>query len=476
LFGGGCVGQDRGRDAGLGRVRRTPLGVMLPDPAGLLAALGDPEAVLLEDGHQGFAILALGVRGKVLARPGGPFHAEGRKGSRVVAATGFSGLREALAWAGSQRTPAFGYVGYPFAARIEELPLRSDARPDVALLVPGLVLRVDLRRGGAAEVLEVGGPPDAELLRQVVRAAQGPLPPVPAAPSHARVHVPDLDRHRQAVEQARRAIWLGEAFQIVVGRPFRITGAGEALAAYRRLRAIRASYGGYVHVGGVHLCSASPELLVARRGRLIRTMPIAGTRPRGLHGQSDRRLRRELLADPKERAEHAMLLDLGRNDLGRVAEWGSVRVGAAFRVYTHPTVLHITSHVHARLRRERDSVDLLAAVFPAGTVSGAPKVRAMELIHELEEDPRGPYAGAFGYLAPQGDVRLAITLRTAVYPAGDGGDAEVWAGGGIVAHSVAERESQEIVAKASTVLAAAWPEAQWSGGAVDWRPSLSVGR
>lgn len=192
-------------------------------------------------------------------------------------------------------------------------------------------------------------------------------------------------------------------------------------------------------------------------------MPIAGTRPRGASAAEDRRLRAELLSDPKERAEHAMLLDLGRNDLGRVARYGSVEVTSAFRVYAHPTVLHITSHVVGILRPDLDSIDLVASVFPAGTVSGAPKVRAMELIGELENDPRGPYAGAFGYVQIDGPTRLAITLRTAVFQDGQGDlAAEVWAGGGIVTRSDPEAEGREIHAKAGTVLRTVWPDARWT--------------
>jgi anthranilate synthase component 1 len=446
------------RDAGLGPARRLVEGVRVHDPVALLRALGDPECVLLEDGHQAFAILALAPRARVVARPGRGYRVEVGRRVEVVEDTGPAGLRRALDLAGARRYPAFGLIGYPFAARVERLPLGADERPDVALLVPGLVLRIDVRGGGEVSVLGEGS--DETALAEVVRAARRlALRPAPAAalPAAARVVLPDLDGHRASVVRAIDHIRHGEAFQIVVGRPFRVERPGAPLDAYDRLRVHRAGYGGYVHIGGLHLASASPELLVARRGRRVRTMPIAGTRPRGRNAAEDRRLRAELLADPKERAEHAMLLDLGRNDLGRVARYGSVRVTSAFRVGVHPTVLHITSHVEARLAAGRDSVDLLAAVFPAGTVSGAPKVRAMELIAELEDDARGPYAGAFGYLSADGATRLAITLRTAVFAAEQGDVAEVWAGGGITARSDPAVEAIEIQAKARTVLGRCWP-------------------
>ncbi len=448
------------RDGGLGGGGRRLPDVRIVDPVAVLKALGDPEAVLLEDGRQAFAILAMAPKARIVARPGGAYAVEVGGVRHSVDGRGADGLRRALVLAGAERQPAFGLLGYPFAARIERLPLVPDQRPDVAFIVPGLLLRIDVRSGGAVTVLNDEA--DEAALRALVAAARavegagaGPSGRQAAGP---RLIAPDLRSHRQSVLRAIEEIRRGECFQIVVGRPFRVERPGRALDAYDRLRVHRAGYGGYLHIAGVRLASASPELLAARRGRRIRTMPIAGTRPRGRDRAEDRRLRAELLADPKERAEHAMLLDLGRNDLGRVARYGSVAVSSAFRVGVHPTVLHITSHVGATLARGKDSVDLVAAVFPAGTVSGAPKVRAMELIAELEGLARGPYAGAFGYLAADGPTRLAITLRTAVFAADEPGLAEVWAGGGIVFRSDPEAEAVEIQAKARTVLGSAWPD------------------
>ncbi|MCL6595439.1 MAG: anthranilate synthase component I family protein [Firmicutes bacterium] len=447
------------RDAGLGGGVGPLAGVRVADPVALLRALGDPECVLLEDGRQSFAVLALAPKARIVARPGRPFEVEAGGRVHALAEAGPEGLRRALALAGAERRPAFGLLGYPFAARVERLPLIPDARPDVALMRPGLLLRIDGGRGGEVTLLEE--PADEAALAAVREAARaltaGTAPAAGAPPARARVLLPDPEEHREAVRRAIAYVREGEAFQIVVGRPFRVEVPGPALDAYDRLRVHRAGYGGYVHLAGLHLASASPELLVARRGRRVRTMPIAGTRPRGAGPAEDRRLRAELLADPKERAEHAMLLDLGRNDLGRVARFGSVAVTSAFRVGMHPTVLHITSHVQATLAADKDSVDLVAAVFPAGTVSGAPKVRAMELIAELEGEPRGPYAGAFGYLAADGPARLAITLRTAVFAREHPDLAEVWAGGGIVFRSDLEAEGREIQAKARTVLGSCWP-------------------
>lgn len=459
-----AVRREGRRDAGLGYGGVRLPNIRIGNPAVLLAALGDPEAVLLEDGKQAFSVLALAPRARVLAYPRGAFRA-GRIGEeQEIREAGLEGLRKAMRIAGADRVPAFGYIGYSFAARVEDLPLRTDdTRPDVALMVPGLLLRVDHRAGGEVTLLTPRDEVDEAALADVRRAAASRPGMVSRGPVGAEIVAPDLENHREAVERAREFIRQGETFQIVLARPFRIRGAGDALSAYDRLRAHHANYGGYVHVSDMHLSSASPELLVARRGRRIRTMPIAGTRPRGASAAEDRRLRAELLSDPKERAEHAMLLDLGRNDLGRVARYGSVEVTSAFRVYAHPTVLHITSHVVGILRPDLDSIDLVASVFPAGTVSGAPKVRAMELIGELENDPRGPYAGAFGYVQIDGPTRLAITLRTAVFQDGQGDlAAEVWAGGGIVTRSDPEAEGREIHAKAGTVLRTVWPDARWT--------------
>ena len=468
------------RDGGLGPGGRRLEGVRITDPVAVLRLLGDPEAVLLEDGRQAFAILALAPRARIVAHPGRPYEVDVDGRRQVIAEPGTAGLRRALALAGAGWRPAFGFLGYPFAARVERLPLVADDRPDVALLVPGLVVRIDVRGGG--EVTVVGDDPDPGALSALAESARVAADGrgVGRAPvTRARLVMPDMEAHRQSVLAAIEEIRRGECFQMVVGRPFRVEAPGPALDAYDRLRVHRAGYGGYVHVAGIRLASASPELLVARRGRRIRTMPIAGTRPRGQDRAADRRLRQELLADPKERAEHAMLLDLGRNDLGRVARYGSVRVTSAFRVGVHPTVLHITSHVAADLARGRDSVDLVAAVFPAGTVSGAPKVRAMELIAALEGMARGPYAGAFGYLAGEGATRLAITLRTAVFAESAPDLAEVWAGGGIVVHSDPAAEAVELQAKARTVLGSAWPDLLDGSGGLAGRalaPVASAGR
>jgi len=195
----------------------------------------------------------------------------------------------------------------------------------------------------------------------------------------------------------------------------------------------------------------SPEVLVQVEDRRIRVRPLAGTRRRGTDATEDAALERELLADPKERAEHVMLVDLGRNDVGRVARPGTVSVDRLMEVERYSHVMHISSTVTGELAEASSGLDALRAAFPAGTVSGAPKIRAMEIISELEPDRRGPYSGAFGYVGFGGNLDLAITLRTVVIA---GGEAFVQAGAGIVADSVPEREYQETLAKASVLFEA----------------------
>jgi anthranilate synthase component 1 len=226
----------------------------------------------------------------------------------------------------------------------------------------------------------------------------------------------------------------------------------DALAIYRGLRAVNPSpYMFFIDVGDVALVGSSPEMLVKVEEGTVETHPIAGTRPRGETLADDQRLARELLADPKERAEHVMLVDLGRNDLGRVCETGSVRVTELMGVQLYSHVMHIESSVVGRLASGRRAVDALRAAFPAGTLSGAPKVRAMEIIDELEPTKRGPYGGAVGYLGWGGNLDTCITIRTLVCR---DGAVHVQAGAGIVADSVPATEYEETRSKAAAMFRA----------------------
>ncbi len=259
-----------------------------------------------------------------------------------------------------------------------------------------------------------------------------------------------------AVERAREYIKAGDIFQVVIAQRFSTPFSGESFDLYRTLRVINPSpYMAYFNFGDFQLIGSSPEVMVRldkSEERQIATLrPIAGTRRRGLTDTEDRWLEKELLEDPKEVAEHVMLVDLGRNDLGRVCKPGSVQVDELLTVERYSHVMHIVSNVTGELAPDKRVWDLLRATFPAGTVSGAPKVRAMEIIHELEPFHRGPYSGAYGYYGFDGQLNTAITIRTLVVAAGE---VSVQAGAGLVADSVPETEYQETLSKARGMLEA----------------------
>ncbi len=261
------------------------------------------------------------------------------------------------------------------------------------------------------------------------------------------------DGFKAAVERAKAYIAAGDIMQVVLSqrlvRPF----TSSPLSLYRALRSLNPSpYMFYYDFGDFHVVGASPEILVRKEGSAVTLRPIAGTRPRGATREADERLAQELLADPKELAEHVMLVDLGRNDVGRVAQTGTVRVTDRMQVERYSHVMHIVSNVEGTLKPGLTSIDVLRAAFPAGTVSGAPKVRAMEIIDELEPTRRGIYSGAVGYVSFHDDMDTAIAIRTAVVK---DGTLYVQAGAGIVHDSVPESEWQETGNKARAVLRAA---------------------
>jgi anthranilate synthase component 1 len=258
--------------------------------------------------------------------------------------------------------------------------------------------------------------------------------------------------YEAAVERAKEYIRAGDIFQVVPSQRFTRSTQADALTIYRALRAINPSPYMYLLRGfGLDLIGASPEMLLRVEGGVVETHPIAGTRRRGRNAADDQRLADELLADPKERAEHLMLVDLGRNDVGRVARPGTVRVPQFMTVEHYSHVMHLVSRVTGELRPDLSQLDALRACFPAGTVSGAPKIRAMEIINELEPDQRGPYSGCIGYLGFDGSLDTAITIRTIYLK---DGLASVQAGGGVVADSVPELEWEETQNKARALLRA----------------------
>ena len=260
------------------------------------------------------------------------------------------------------------------------------------------------------------------------------------------------EQFEAGVERVKQYIRAGDAFQVVLSQRFSKPWTGDPFDIYRALRAINPSpYMFYLKMGDLQLAGSSPEILVRVSGGEVVTRPIAGTRPRGRTPEEDAELERDLMADPKERAEHIMLVDLGRNDAGRVSVPGTVRVDNLMSIERYSHVMHIVSNVVGRLRPGLDGLDALAACFPAGTVSGAPKIRAMEIIEELENVRRGPYAGAVGYLSFDGNLDSAITIRTCVIR---NRRVYVQAGAGIVADSVPAREYEETCNKARALLKA----------------------
>jgi anthranilate synthase component I len=261
------------------------------------------------------------------------------------------------------------------------------------------------------------------------------------------------DEYLAIVERAKEYIRAGDIFQVVPSQRFRRPFTLPPFSLYRALRRLNPSpFLYFLNFPGFSIVGSSPEILVRLRDDKVTIRPIAGTRPRGRTTEDDQRLAEELSADPKERAEHLMLVDLGRNDVGRVAEVGSVEVTAQFFIERYSHVMHLVSNVEGRARKDIDAVDALAAGFPAGTLSGAPKVRAMEIIDELEKEKRGVYAGAVGYFAANGTMDTCIVLRTAVVK---DGVMYVQAGGGVVSDSDPEAEYQETVNKAKALMAAA---------------------
>jgi anthranilate synthase component 1 len=259
--------------------------------------------------------------------------------------------------------------------------------------------------------------------------------------------------YRQAVEVAKEYIRAGDAFQIVLSQRFDFELGCDPFDVYRVLRQVNPSpYMFFLRQGGVTVVGASPEPMVQLLGGRVVSRPIAGTRRRGSDDREDRRLEAELVENPKECAEHVMLVDLARNDVGRVARFGTERVNELMTVERYSHVMHLTSEVSGELRGGLGPVDVLRATLPAGTVSGAPKVRAMEIIEELEPTKRGPYAGIVGYIDFSGNLDTAIAIRTLVATAD--GKASVQAGAGIVADSDPQAEDEECAAKAAAVLAA----------------------
>ena len=369
---------------------------------------------------------------------------------------------------------AVGFFAYDVVRLIEQLPHAPPAGPGVPdgiFVFTRAVVIIDNLRAQARVVVGVpviSGTGDEELRRSYDEAVATVDETIVRLREPHSLPALDLDRgaapatgessyERNAfvadVEKIREYIFAGDAFQVLLARRIVVPHDFPGEALYRALRVLNPSpYMYHLVLDGVELVGSSPELLVRVSGSRVTVRPIAGTRPRGRTPGEDDALAAELLADEKERAEHVMLVDLGRNDVGRIARYGSVEVTDFMTVERYSHVLHIVSEVRGTLPPDASAIDVFRAVFPAGTMTGAPKVRAMQIIDELEPERRGAYAGAVGYIAT-GDRRmdLAITIRTCVIA---DGEANVQAGAGIVADSVGEREWEETENKARAMLTA----------------------
>jgi anthranilate synthase component 1 len=356
---------------------------------------------------------------------------------------------------------AVGIFGYDLVRTVEPLgPPNPDplGLPDMALMVSSLVLAFDHQTHELAIVVfPFDGIDPSESIAQVRDALAKPVPRAEGVSPDRADGVSfesNLTREQFESNVARvvEYVHAGDAFQVVPSQRFSTPLPVEAFSVYRGLRTVNPSpYMYFLDFEDFQIAGASPEPLIKVTGRRVETRPIAGTYPRGSDEEEDRRNAEDLLADPKERAEHVMLVDLGRNDLGRVSEYGSVEVEELMVVETYSHVLHIVSRVAGTLRAEVGAMDALRACLPAGTLSGAPKVRAMQIIDELEPHKRCSYGGAIGYLGFDGDLDTAIHIRTVVVK---DGVAHVQAGGGTVADAKPEFEYEESVNKAKAVFKA----------------------
>ncbi len=365
---------------------------------------------------------------------------------------------------------AVGYFSYDTAAWFEPVTLQADGQPDPALqdeaafMIFDTVLAFDHVQHRILIIANARITPDDDLealyqfacakidfLERELRRDLSHPQPRPGASIEVTSNVPRA-RFLEMVKTAKEYIAAGDIYQVVLSQRFEAEISADPFTVYRALRHVNPSpYMYFLRIGKVSIVGSSPEMLVRVEGGMAQTHPIAGTRPRGKSDEEDARLAEELKRNEKERSEHVMLVDLGRNDLGRVSQFGTVRVPQFMGLEKYSHVMHLVSIVEGKLADDQDRLDALVACFPAGTVSGAPKVRAMEIIAELEPDRRGIYAGAVGYLDFAGNLDFCITIRTLVIT---GTRAMVQAGAGIVADSNPSAEYQETQDKAKALIRA----------------------
>ncbi len=411
---------------------------------------------------------------------------EPRRGkSRALDGEPLAALRRVLGRVKSDRGPIpltggyVGFFGYDMVRLIERLPSKPPDPFDLPIAVFGRFDNLVVFDHAQQRVLAIANEIEGEksmaaaerdltrmsrLLtedggtRAVAMPQRGAASRRPASggPAHpwAESDRASLDgmSFRAAVRRAKEYIAAGDIFQVVLARRWTVPEAPGPLALYRALRMVNPSpYMVLLELPEATLVSTSPEMLVRKHGYRIATRPIAGTRPRGADAEGDQRLAEDMKSDPKERAEHVMLVDLGRNDLGKIGQAGTVRVASFMEIERYSHVMHLVSNVEADLDPRHDGLDALLACFPAGTLSGAPKIRAMEIIDELEPEARGAYGGAIGYFSYSGDMDTCITIRTLVE---HGGETSITAGAGIVADSDPAAEERETENKAAGLMAA----------------------
>jgi anthranilate synthase component I len=475
------------RDHTVVPVWQTLLADLITPVAAFARLVGDGEGFLLESVEHGETWSRWSFVGRdplvTLASRGRHVEVEGRLHPSVPLDDGILAAVEAMLH--RYRSPQLdelpplhggllGYLGYDVVREVERLPNIPDddcGYPDAQLSVIGQLAAFDhfAQRVVLVDNVLVPDDPDAsqidDLYDEAVRrldqlAADGaaPLAEPLVSPSEAADELPDVassmggDAYCQAVEVAKEHILAGDIFQVVLAQRFDFDLGADPFDFYRVLRQVNPSpYMFYVNLPDATLVGCSPEPMVQLRGDRVISRPIAGTRRRGTTDEEDRRLGAELAEHPKEIAEHVMLVDLARNDVGRVVRFGTEQVDEMMTLERYSHVMHLTSQVSGELAEGRTPIDVLRATLPAGTVSGAPKVRAMEIIDELEPTKRGPYAGVVGYIDFSGNIDTAIAIRTLVVR---DGRASVQAGAGIVADSVPEHEHQECWNKARALLAA----------------------
>jgi len=433
----------------------------------------------IEGGERASRYSFLGIAPTVLFRSrGDQIHIEDRKSgqSRQFTGVAIDALKELMHNSQGVRLPelprftggAVGFLGYDGIRLVEELPDTCEDDldlDDMVFAVFDTILAFDNLRHTVLLIAnaDLAAGPDideayADAGRRIAQLEDLLRQPTPSAPLKGGGTMPPVrsnmsrEQYLSSINRCLEYIRAGDIFQIVFSQRFSVKTECDPLDIYRVLRTVNPSpYMFMIALGGLHILGASPEILVRVEDGILEVRPIAGTRPRGKTAEEDRQLEAELLADDKDRSEHVMLVDLGRNDVGRVADYHTVEVTEMMLVERYSHVMHIVSNVQGKLSDDMDSIDALFACYPAGTLSGAPKIRAMEIIDELELTRRGIYGGAIGYIDFSGNLDTCIAIRTMVIK---DGCAHIQAGGGIVADSQPEAEYQETVNKAMALLLA----------------------